>query len=189
MAGRTVSVNPETFTMVLFDGERIRAIAAELADRIGLAPEIEIRVDVDETVPLGNIELSSTDPILLTVEGGAFEDPKRPRQLGEETTAAVIGRLLFQARDRLDPSFGAPPIGDALLLPLRVAWEVSCAGRFARLGYEGQRQRWLYAFRNRHGFTDDADAAFSELWEGDGLTFADIERLSDTAAAAKTAPA
>ena len=33
-------------------------------------------------------------------------------------------------------------------------------GACARAGHQAQRQRWLYHFRNRHGFTDEADAAF-----------------------------
>ena len=51
-----------------------------------------------------------------------------------------------------------------------------------------RRQRWLYAFRNRHGFTDDADGAFEQLWHGDGLTWADIDRLSEATAATNPGP-
>jgi hypothetical protein len=47
-----------------------------------------------------------------------------------------------------------------------------------------QRQRRLYQFRNRHGFTDAADAAFDRLWSADGLTWAEISALSDEALAA-----
>ena len=50
-----------------------------------------------------------------------------------------------------------------------------------------QRQRRLYQFRNRHGFTDVADAVFQRLWEGEGLTWADLERACDETAAAKDA--
>ena len=45
-------------------------------------------------------------------------------------------------------------------------------GRLGRLGHPVQRQRRLYQFRNRHGFTDAADAAFEQLWEADDLTWA-----------------
>jgi hypothetical protein len=56
-------------------------------------------------------------------------------------------------------------------------------GRLARLGYPAQRQRRLYHFRNRHGFSDVADAAFDRLWTGDGLTWADIQAVcAETAA-------
>jgi len=47
-----------------------------------------------------------------------------------------------------------------------------------------QRQRRLYQFRNRHGFTDAADAAFAKLWEADDLTWADISATSQEALAA-----
>ena len=57
-------------------------------------------------------------------------------------------------------------------------------GRIGRLGHRVQRQRRLYHFRNRHGFTDAADAAFDRLWSGEGLTWADIVALSDGARAA-----
>ena len=57
-------------------------------------------------------------------------------------------------------------------------------GRLERLGYRAQRQRRLYHFRNRHGFTDVADAAFERLWTADGLTWADIDRAADGAVAA-----
>ena len=55
-------------------------------------------------------------------------------------------------------------------------------GRVARMGYPVRRQRYLYAFRNRHGFTDAADGAFEELWSGEDLSWADLDRLSETTA-------
>ena len=58
-------------------------------------------------------------------------------------------------------------------------------GRFQRLGYKAQRQRRLYHFRNRHGFTDAADDAFAQLWDGEGLTWAEIDAVSQEAIAAK----
>lgn len=61
-------------------------------------------------------------------------------------------------------------------------------GRLARMGYPVRRQRWLYAFRNRYGFTDTADDAFEQLWHGDDLTWAEIDRLSETTAATNPGP-
>ena len=52
-----------------------------------------------------------------------------------------------------------------------------------RFGYAAQRQRWLYHFRNRHGFTDVADAAFERLWNAPSLTWSEIVALSDGAIA------
>jgi hypothetical protein len=68
-----------------------------------------------------------------------------------------------------------------------VAWDVYGSARLVRLGHfhYNQRQRRLYHFRNRHGFTDVADAAFEQLWSGDGLTWDDLVAASDRALAAR----
>ena len=60
-----------------------------------------------------------------------------------------------------------------------------------RLGYRhyNNYQRRLYHFRNRHGFTDAADAAFQRLWEAESLTWDEIDALSQSALAAKDAAA
>ena len=60
-----------------------------------------------------------------------------------------------------------------------------CVGRLVRLGYKhhDNRQRRLYHFRSRHGFSDAADSAFERLWTADSLTWPDIKSLSDGAAA------
>jgi hypothetical protein len=173
-----VDVSPETFTMVDFDAAAIREIAEGLCSKIGIPPEQSVTINIDETVPLARARVASVDPVVLELEGGALEDPKRIRQFFPLGATRVLGRLLFQARDALDPLFGTPPSRDEMALPLRVAWDTYSAGRVGRMGYEAQRQRWLYAFRTRHGFHDGADQTFERLWEGDGLSWADIERLS-----------
>lgn len=179
-----VTVIPETFSMVRYDAGAIAAIVERLVADIGLSPETTILLEVDERVPLGKAEVRSLEPIQLFVEGGAIEDAKRPRELSSEATADVVGRLLMEVRDRLDPEFAAPPLDVEISMPVRTAWDVYAVGRLARRGYRAQRQRRLYAFRTRHGFTDAADAAFDALWSGEGLTFADIERLSEVTRAA-----
>jgi hypothetical protein len=181
-----VTVAPETFAMVSYDAGEIASITERLITEIGLPESLEVHIKVDETTPLGRAHVTSLEPVTVEAESGAFEDPKKPRQLSPFGTADVLGRLLFRVRDRLDPTFGDPPIDDDLPLPLTVAWDVYAVGRLSRLGYHSQRQRRLYHFRNRHGFTDAADAAFNELWTSDALTWADIEQLSDGALAAHT---
>jgi hypothetical protein len=178
-----VSVSPETFSMVDFDAADIRSIVERLADEIGFAADQTIDVQVDETVPLGGVRIASTEPVVLEIQGGAFEDPKRLRQFLGDGASRVVGRLLFQTKDLLDPAFGTPPPRDELELPERVAWDTYAIGRVAGLGYDAQRQRWLYAFRTRHGFSDGVDRAFDELWTGDGLTWADVQRISADALA------
>jgi hypothetical protein len=97
----------------------------------------------------------------------------------------VLGRLLFEVRDRLDPAFADAPPAGALTLQQSSAWQAYCVGRLGRLGYKVQRQRRLYHFRNRHGFTDAADAAFDRLWQGEGLGWAEVQAASDEALAAR----
>jgi len=180
----TIVVRPPVFTMVDFDAGVIASIAERLAGELGLA-EVDIAVDVDEAVPLTSVRLVSADPISLWVEGGAFEDPKRPRRLGPDAVTSVLGRLLWQARDRRDPDFGAPPLDEKLSLAHRVAWDVYAMGHLDRLGHRAQRPRWQYAFRNRHGFTDVADLAFVRLWDADGLDWVGLTAISDDALAAR----
>lgn len=185
-----VTVTPETFTLVEFDSATIAAITKKLVRQIGLPRGIDVTVDVDERVPLGRAELLSIDPVVLQIEGGALEDGKRPRHLSADGAADIIGRLLFRARDRLDPDFGEVPADDALSLALANAWDVYATGRLVQLGYRSQRQRWLYAFRNRHGFTDVADDAFARLWDAASpMTWPQIVALSGDAEAARDAVA
>ena len=174
-----VTVAPDAFGYVEFDAARIAAVAEKVLDDLGL--DLPLRVEVDESSPLGRARVASVEPLVVAVEGGAFEDPRRFRQLSEPGVADTLGRLLLRVRDRLDPGFGEPGPDDAIPLPHSTAWDAYCIGRLARLGYRGQRQRRLYHFRNRHGFTDAADAAFAALWDGDGLRWADVVRLSDEA--------
>jgi hypothetical protein len=180
-----VTVRPESFSYVEFDAETIRDLAAKLIGEVGLDVQ-QVIVEVDETNPLGRAEITDTDPLTLRFESGAFEDPKRPRHMSPGGVADVLGRLLFQYRDRIDPAFGAPEADDDDIdLPYLVAWQVYAVARLARLGYRSQRQRRLYHFRNRCGFTDASDAAFDALWTGEDLTWADLTALVDGALAAR----
>jgi hypothetical protein len=178
-----VTVTPEEWQFVKFDGARIAAVAEKLLDQIGL--DRPLRIEVDETTPLGHAAVTSLDPLVISAESGAIEDPKKPRQLSEQAAADVFGRLLFRAKDRLDPAFGDAPDDSELTLPQSVAWDAYAVGRTARLGYPVSRQRRLYHFRNRHGFTDVADAAFARLWEADGLSWADLQAVCDETSASR----
>lgn len=182
------TVEPSTFTMVDFDAAQIAALTDELAAKVGLGDDVQVLVEVDETTPLGRTELVSLEPVHIRTESGAFENPKRIRQFSEESATDVLGRYLLRAADRRRDGFGdAPPDGE-LTVPQRTAWEVYAVGRLARMGYPVRRQRWLYAFRNRHGFTDDADSAFEQLWGGDQLSWSEIDRLSEATAATNPGP-
>ncbi len=176
-----VTVTPEEFTMVEFDAVEIAGIATELMDRLGF--DGRLAVVVDEASPLARSTLVAGDPLTIEVEGGAFEDTKRPRRLSPDRTADVLGRLLLRHMDR-GAGFSEAPAEDELSLAEHSAWEIYAVGRLERLGYRAQKKRRLYQFRNRHGFTDAADAAFERLWTGEGLTWADVVGISEEARAA-----
>ena len=183
-----VVVTPEEFTFTLFNAGRVAELTAKIADKVGLPADAEIRVDIDEGSPLGRTRLESLEPITISAEGGAFEDAKRPRQLSDRSVIDVIGRLLFRAKDRLDPAFADAPADGELSLQQSTAWDAYAVGRCERAGWAPQKQRRLYHFRNRHGFTDVADNVFERLWTADGLGWADIDAACAETEAAR-APA
>lgn len=176
-----VTVTPSEFRLVNFDPADIERIAERLRDEIGLPTGHDIRIEVEERSPTGRVLTTSVDPLIISVEGGAFENPKQIRSLSEPNVADVLGVAFEQAVDRLDPAFGAPAPGADISLALRVAWDVTAVGRLDRLGHRVQRPRRLYQFRNRHGFTDTADAAFEKLWGGRPASWEEMAAISDTA--------
>lgn len=181
-----VKVLPETFSMVEFDADRIRELASELLDKIGL--DRDLTIEVDETVPFARSHVTSTDPLVVQAESGAFEDNKRPRELSDEAVTDSLGKLLLRVQDRLSGRFDDTPDDDEITLAHLTAWDAFCLGRLARLGYHDQSPRRRYHFRNRHGFTDAADQAFDTLWNADELSWAEIIALSDEALAAAPVP-
>ncbi len=179
-----VEVSPQTFSMVEYDAGRIATVAEDLATRIGLPKDHVIQLEVDERTPLARVDTVSLDPLRITIESGALENPKRIRQLSDDRMADVLGIAFLQALDRLDPEFGGPPVDERPSLPHTVAWDTYATARMERLGLPSQRRRRQYHFRNRHGFTDRADQAFDRIWSAERLTWAELTRLSDEAAAA-----
>jgi len=180
-----IVVTPETFAMVSFDHGRIVELVGEVADKVGLASDLVIGVVVDEGSPLGRSRIDSLDPVTLSVQGGAFENAKVPRTLSEKSVTDVVGRLLFRVKDRLSPEFADAPADGDLTLPEHTAWDAYAIGRCERLGYQPQKARRIYHFRNRHGFTDVADAVFERLWNAHDLTWSDIAAACAETAAAK----
>lgn len=183
----SVTVRPQTFTMVAFDATRLGELVADVARGVGLPRDVELSLEVDEATPFGSTSVTIDGArVHLAVEGGAFEDPRRIRSLSEAGTRLVLGRLLFRVSDRFDPSFGAPPPDPELTYAQHAAWDAYAVGRYARLeGIDGGRDRRRYAFRLRHGFTDVADAVFDRLWVASGLTWADLEAAGEETGAAR----
>ena len=179
----SVTVTPEAFRFVQFDSGTVTRVAQELIAALGI--DRPVHIEIDETTPLGRVRATigaaDGDAIAISVESGAFEDSRRPRQQSEAATAVSLGRILLRVRDRLHGGFGETPADDDLELRQMAAWETYCAGRLARLGLHVNQQRWLYNFRNRHGFTDTADAGFHQLWAADGLTWGEVDAISTAA--------
>lgn len=179
----TVTVAPQNFRFVKFDSEVVARIGDELVAALGI--DRPVHVEIDETTPLARVR-ATVDPaaggvITVNVESGAFEDSRRPREQSEVATAVNLGRILLRVRDRLEGGFGEAPADDELALRQMAAWETYCVGRLGRLGLKVNRQRWLYNFRNRHGFTDLADTAFEQLWAADALTWGEVAAISEAA--------
>jgi hypothetical protein len=190
-----VTVRPEEFTLVFFDRARIVEVATETADRAGLPADFAVHIDVDESSPLGRSDLVALTPpgsgdggsVELRIEGGAFENAKRPRHLSDDAVSSSLGRLFFRVKDRISPGFADVPPDDDLDLRRQTAWDAYAVGRAARAGLVTQKARRLYHFRNRHGFSDVADRAFETLWNADDLTWADIDAICATTQAAAAA--
>ena len=170
-----VRVEPDIFHLVSFDAGEIAAIGSRVAGLVGLDEALRIVLQVDEAAVFGRIRIEALEPeLVVSVQGGAFEDPRKPRQMSTSAVGEVLGRVFHRAKDRLNPSFGILPPDEELSLAQFIAWETYCAGRSDHLGIPINRGRWLYHFRNRHGFNDVADAAFDRLWDGHDLTWSDI---------------
>jgi hypothetical protein len=176
----SVTLTPASFTFVSFDAAVIETIADDLVRSLGLHTH-PVAIEVDETTPLARVQIEVGDTITIRAESGAFEDTRKPRQLSETATATALGRVLLRARDRLSGGFGEAPSDDQLSLAQMAAWESYSVGRLERLGITANQQRWRYNFRNRHGFHDQSDAAFDQLWSSEGLTWAELAEISRAA--------
>jgi hypothetical protein len=174
-----VTVTPAEFHLIKFESAEIAAVAAELAELLGVTNPIH--VIVDETTPLAKMsaevsEGSSDATITIRAESGALEDTQRFTHFSADSTRGSLGRMMLRARDRLRPEFADTP-GDLDLSPTdNAAWDTYCAGRLSRLGIPVNQQRFRYNHRNRFGFTDEVDADFDRLWAADDLAWSDLAR-------------
>jgi hypothetical protein len=173
-----LTVTPDSFVFVHYDHTEVVSIARRVADRVGYPADRELVVAIEESTPLQRITVRSLEPVTIDVEGGAFEDPKRPRWLSIEITEASLAKVLCRVIDRIDGSFGDAPVDASLTLAEASAWNVYAVGRSARAGFVAQQQRHRYGFRNRHSFSDAADEVFDHLWSADRLTWAELQEQS-----------
>lgn len=176
-----VTVAPETFAFVSFDAARIAALGAEVLGLLGLPDDLH--VEVDERTPAARVTVEDGSPVVVRAESGAFEDTRRPRAMSDGATTLALGRVLLRLRDRREGGFAEAPPDAELSLVQIAAWDSYVLGRLARLGLSVHEPRWRYNFRNRHGFTDAADAAFDRLFAADGLTWGAVTAISEAAGA------
>ena len=83
--------------------------------------------------------------------------PGGPASCPRSPSTPRSGATLLRVRDRLSGRFDDAPADSELSLAQVAAWDTYSVGRLARLGYPVHQPRWIYNFRNRHGFTDRAD--------------------------------
>jgi hypothetical protein len=178
-----ITLTPERFSLVLFDADRVRALGEEVADAIGAPAGVEFSVEVDEELgqPLTASYVDTRDGrALLWYSGGNFEDTHRPRHLDEARARRELAVGMLRGIDRLDGRFAAAPVDDELTDAQRALWEVSAEGRAARAGVPTRTDRLRYVFRLACGFTDEADAAYEQMWGSDAPTWARVAELADS---------
>ncbi|MFV0526017.1 MAG: hypothetical protein ACK5RL_16140 [Acidimicrobiales bacterium] len=179
-----ITVVPDRFTQVFFDADRIASLTTAALARVpelDLASAVEVRVD--QNAATSQATVTSVDPIVFAVDSGALEDYRDPRYLGDEAAAVTLTRLFLEVADRRRDDFGGPDLDAEVSLAHAQAWDVVLHGRTEALGLELYRPRYRYNFRNRHGFTDAADAVFDRLWTAGPVPWDQIVAWSDEATA------
>ena len=176
----SVTVTPDPFTLIAYDGNEIAKIAEDVASLVGVAPGVDIAIEVDEELfaPLvGHTSDVVGGVIRIWISGGNFEDNRLPRTFSERQARRDLTLALLRANDRLQDDFAAAPPDGSLSRGERAAWDVYATGRAQRLGAPVRHQASLYEFRLQHGFTDIADAAFDRLWEAPSMTWDGIREV------------
>jgi hypothetical protein len=182
-----ITVEPAMFEIVAFDSAEIAAEAAAIADVLGCS-DLLVTIMIDEATPMTRSSVESVDPIVIGIEAGAIEDPRRIRHLHRDRLREVVSRQLLGALDRRDPRFADADADDRLSLAQRTAWDVHIAGRLHRLGFPVGRARWEHRFTVGHRPGPATGAAFSTLWDAERLTWAQIDAISASVRSEATAP-
>ncbi len=186
----SITVRPDPFTLIDYDAKVIAGIIEDCAAHVGVAPGVDITLDVDEELfaPLvGWAADADKGAIHLWISGGNLEDNRLPRTFSESQARRDLTLALFRGNDRLSDAFSAAPPDASLTRGERSAWDVYAVGRAARLGLPVRRQAQLYDFRLQHGFTDVADAAFDRLWNAQTMTWDGIREICKETGAADRA--
>ncbi len=186
----SITVRPDPFTLIEYDAKVIAAIIEDCAALVGVAPGVDITLDVDEELfaPLvGWSADADHGAIHLWISGGNLEDSRKPRHFSEPQARRDLSLALFRGNDRLSDAFASAPPDAQLSRGERSAWDVYAVGRGDRLGLPVRRQAHLYEFRLQHGFSDVADAAFERLWNAQSMTWDGIREICKETGAADRA--
>jgi hypothetical protein len=186
-----VTITPDPFTLVPYDGAVIAALVEDVAAMVDFPPDVEIHIDVDEELfaPLtGHMSDVVDGKAELWISGANLEDTRSPRTFAPEQARPDFAAMLLRAKDRLSADFADAPPDRQMARGERVAWDVYAIGRAERLGLPVRRQRELYDFRLQHGFTDVADAAFDRAWNAPSMTYAGIRELCKETGATDRGP-
>jgi hypothetical protein len=186
----SITVRPDPFTLIEYDANEIAAIIEDCAAHVGVAPGVDITLEVDEELfaPLVGWSADGENGAMhLWISGGNLEDNRRPRHFSEAQARRDLTFALLRGNDRLSDAFASAPPDAQLTRGERSAWDVYAVGRAERLGVPVRRQAQLYEFRLQHGFTDVADAAFERLWNAQSMTWDGIREIcKETGAADRT---
>jgi hypothetical protein len=182
-----ITVTPDPFTLIEYDGNEIKAIIEDVAALVDFPRDVDIRLEVDEELfaPLtGHMSDVVDGTARLWISGGNFEDNRRPRHFSADQARVDLAIMLLRAKDRLSGGFAAAPPDNELSRAERAAWDTYAIGRALRLGVPVRRQRQLYDFRLQQGFTDVADAAFERCWTAVTMTWDGVREICKETGAA-----
>ncbi len=178
-----ITVSPTELVGVDYGADRIAELAVQARRLVadGRLDDTPIAIRIDEASVTRRMWISSLDPVEFRIERGALEERHRPRHLSEDRAMSALARLQLELGDRRDADFGAPALDSPTSRAHDQAWSVNLHGRVARIGLAVDQPQLRYRFRNRHGFSDNANRIFEQLWSSDDLTWAAITSLSDRA--------
>jgi hypothetical protein len=177
----TISLTPETFTLVKYDAAEVLALAQDAADAVGVPDDVSIAIEVDEALP-GPLAASAVEAadssMTIWFSGGSFEDPKVQAVLDPEMTRAALAAAFLRGRDRVSGGFTDAPNDSEISERQRAIWDTYAEGRLVQMGgFTIREARRLYTFRLQCGFNDVADAEYDRIWKSDSLSWTELEAI------------
>ena len=117
---------------------RSRRWSSGWSRQVGCSATATSRSRSTRRCPLARARIASTDPVVLAIDGGAFEDPKRLRQsTSSRPSRDASAGCCSRSRIGCTPTSATPPDRRrAAAARNAVAWDVYAVGRLGRLGYD-----------------------------------------------------